>query len=333
LARGRNGLLERIRSETLDVYRASPIRLREDASQEAEIAHDYQGRLLYELLQNADDAMAGERGRADRVSFRVTDTDLWVANTGRPLTEADIRGLCGIGAGTKDVASGPRRASIGHKGMGFKSVLELTSTPAVYSTTWCLEMDAARAREPVTELLSSLGQPAPARCPIMRFPWAADTCPEWEEARERGFQTLFRFRFDARVNAERRARLAEDLLDLPVTTILFLKHLEVLEIHVDIAGHSEDIAWALERKHHPGGEWLPCTGLNQTGPYQVWISSDRDETWCFLLAHDDQLRIGENRDGLNEYAWSGVDLAEVTVAALLLGTDNDVLPPERCLSN
>src|SRR5260370_3682795 len=84
--------------------------------------HDYQGRLIYELLQNADDAMAGDESRADRVSFRVTDTDLWVANTGRPLTEADIRGLCGIGAGTKDSPSGPRRASIGPKGMGFTSI-------------------------------------------------------------------------------------------------------------------------------------------------------------------------------------------------------------------
>ena len=173
----RGGLLERIRNETLDVYRASPIRLREDASQEAEIAHDYQGRLIYELLQNADDAMAGEEGRADRVSFRVTDTDLWVANTGRPLTEADIRGLCGIGAGTKDVPSGPRRASIGHKGMGFKSILELTSTPTVYSTTWCLEMDATRARASLTDFLTSRGQPAPARYPIMRFPWPVETMP------------------------------------------------------------------------------------------------------------------------------------------------------------
>ena len=238
MAADRDGLLERIRNETLDVYRASPIRLREDASQEAEIAHDYQGRLIYELLQNADDAMAGEESRADRVSFRVTDTDLWVANTGRPLTEADIRGLCGIGAGTKDVPSGPRRASIGHKGMGFKSILELTSTPAVYSTTWCLEMDATRADASLTEFLISRGQPTPARYPVMRFPWPVETCPEWEDARERGYQTLFRFRFDTRVGAERRARLAEDLLNLPVTTILFLKHLEVLEIHVDIAGRS-----------------------------------------------------------------------------------------------
>ena len=54
LAADRDALLERIRNETLDVYRASPIRLREDASQEAEIAHDYQGRLI---------RTASERGR------------------------------------------------------------------------------------------------------------------------------------------------------------------------------------------------------------------------------------------------------------------------------
>ena len=109
---------------------------------------------------------------------------------------------------------------------------------------------------------------------------------------------------------------------------MFLKHLEALEIHVDIAGRSENIVWTLERKHHQRGEWRPCAGLDRTGPYQVWISSNHDDTWCFLLAHDDQLRIGNHRGGLNEYAWSGVDLAEVTVAALLLGNDADILPLE-----
>lgn len=55
-------LLEAIRAENLGVYRESPIRVREDASQEAEIAMNYRGRLVYELLQNADDAMYGDAG-------------------------------------------------------------------------------------------------------------------------------------------------------------------------------------------------------------------------------------------------------------------------------
>jgi hypothetical protein len=50
------GLLSNIRIENLNVYRASPQRLREDVGQESQIAQDYRGRLVYELLQNADDA-------------------------------------------------------------------------------------------------------------------------------------------------------------------------------------------------------------------------------------------------------------------------------------
>src|SRR3954454_12162492 len=106
-----------IRRQNLAVYEVSPSRLKEDVGQEAEIAHDYRGRLVYELLQNADDAMLGSDSRNDRILFRLTDTDLWVGNSGRPLDEPDVEGLAGTGISSK-VATGPKRASIGHKGMG-----------------------------------------------------------------------------------------------------------------------------------------------------------------------------------------------------------------------
>ncbi len=35
---------------------------------------------------------------------------------------------------------GRRRASIGHKGMGFKSVLEITDAPQVISETYAFEL-------------------------------------------------------------------------------------------------------------------------------------------------------------------------------------------------
>jgi hypothetical protein len=114
-------LLERIVQQNLDVYRVSPPRLQEDVSQEAQVASDYRGRLVYELLQNADDAMADMPTSSDRVAFLITDDELWIANDGRALTDADVQGLCGLGASSKVGAGGRRRASIGHKGLGFKS--------------------------------------------------------------------------------------------------------------------------------------------------------------------------------------------------------------------
>ena len=94
-------VIGRIVEQNLGVYRASPSRLQEDVSQESQVASDYRGRLVYELLQNADDAMADSATTSDRVSFLVTDEELWIANTGRALTDDDVLGLCGLGASSK----------------------------------------------------------------------------------------------------------------------------------------------------------------------------------------------------------------------------------------
>lgn len=102
-------VLDHIVAQNLAVYRHAPSRLQEDVSQEAQIADDYRGRLVYELLQNADDAMSGLATHDDRVTFLVTDDELWVANTGRPLDDADVQGLCGLGASSKVTARGRRR--------------------------------------------------------------------------------------------------------------------------------------------------------------------------------------------------------------------------------
>jgi hypothetical protein len=87
-----HALLGRIREENLNVYRASAQRLREDVGQESQIAQDYRGRLIYELLQNADDAMSSNQSEASAIAFVLDDDNLWVANSGRPLDGADVRG-------------------------------------------------------------------------------------------------------------------------------------------------------------------------------------------------------------------------------------------------
>ena len=60
-------IVETIVQQNLGVYRASPSRLQEDVSQEAQVVSDYRGRLVYELLQNADDAM--ESSASDAAPF------------------------------------------------------------------------------------------------------------------------------------------------------------------------------------------------------------------------------------------------------------------------
>ena len=59
-------------------------------------------------------------------------------------------------------------------------------------------------------------------------------------------------------------------------------------------------------------------GLSRTGLYRVEVAADHSEHRAFLVAHDDDLEIGEHRGGLDEYAWSGVELSEVSVAVQLV---------------
>src|SRR4051794_20208653 len=72
---------------------------------------------LLELLQNAQDA------HATRVRFDLHPDHLEVRHDGRPFTEADVRGICGIKQSTKE--DDPEQ--IGRFGVGFKSVYAYTS--------------------------------------------------------------------------------------------------------------------------------------------------------------------------------------------------------------
>jgi hypothetical protein len=78
---------------------------------------------IFELIQNAEDAGATE------LDFELFGDRLELRHDGRPFTEADVRGVCGVGQSGK---SGDLTA-IGKFGIGFKSVYAYTRTPQVYS--------------------------------------------------------------------------------------------------------------------------------------------------------------------------------------------------------
>jgi hypothetical protein len=84
---------------------------------------------IFELLQNAEDALDRRDGwdgpRA--VAFKLSGSLLRVSHFGAPFTEADVRGICGIAEGNKDLTS------IGRFGIGFKSVYAFTECPEIHS--------------------------------------------------------------------------------------------------------------------------------------------------------------------------------------------------------
>ena len=89
------------------------------------LGHLYSQRthFIFELIQNAEDAGATE------VVFELFEDRLELRHDGRPFDEADVRGVCGVGATAK---SGDL-TKIGTFGIGFKSVYAYTNSPRIYS--------------------------------------------------------------------------------------------------------------------------------------------------------------------------------------------------------
>ena len=102
------------------------------ANMEQTLTREYWGRFLIELLQNARDAwLASSPGRRDGLlRIRLTDDPaLVVCNEGSPLTPSIVLdSISKFGESPKKPGEG-----IGHKGIGFKAVLELTYGPRLYS--------------------------------------------------------------------------------------------------------------------------------------------------------------------------------------------------------
>jgi hypothetical protein len=321
-------LLARIRSENLNVYRASVQRLREDLGQESQIAQDYRGRLIYELLQNADDAMSSVASEPANIAFVLDHNDLWVANSGRPLDGADVRGLCGISASSKG-QSGNRRASIGHKGMGFKSVLEITDAPEVYSTTISFRFGPADAVRAVKQLIDEGIIDTVTRAPVTRFPWPVNGEPElWRTLRARGMRTAFRFPLLAKMTTEQRDGLATALRHLPVTSLVFLKHLGRVEVDIQNSGLSHKSAWTVTRDRVTDVGTEPAPEFSEQGTYRVVLTPDDGVADTFLLAYKPEIQIENHRGGLGEISWEGVNVTEVSIAARMRDGHPIALDPE-----
>ncbi len=93
--------------------------------------YDERTHFIFELLQNAEDALARLRQppRSRAVSFHLDDSSLRVGHYGIPFEEEDVRGICGIDESSK------RINEIGRFGIGFKSVYSLTDRPQIHSGT------------------------------------------------------------------------------------------------------------------------------------------------------------------------------------------------------
>ena len=182
------------------------------ANAERQFGREYHGRFVIELLQNAADAWRKIAAPEERSKVRVIldqGPSLTVANQGELLTaETIIKSLGHIGASTK-----PQGEAIGHKGIGFKSVLEMTLCPEVYSGFSDGQFDVAARFDPERALeqiksctrewedflaeVTGLPDDPLAPIPVLQFPFPVEHVADGIlELGRAGFTTVVRLAFD-----------------------------------------------------------------------------------------------------------------------------------------
>ena len=252
------------------------------------LGREYHGRFLIELLQNAADAWREDPRAVDsrsRLAIVVTDEPaLLVANQGLPLTaEVVINVLGHIGASTK-----PEGAAIGHKGVGFKSVLELTSCPEAYSRLRSTEERLAVRFDPhvalrriqkaspqwdrmVAEADNAEHHDQLAAVPVLRYPLWVDTPPdEVNKLADAGFDTVVRLPYvdQGPVSRDEWAAAVRGAIDgLSDQIVLLLDGFS----EVSIVDHAE------HRTIHIRPEFLEPSGRSQ--PIEVHRTDRRTSSW------------------------------------------------------
>ena len=265
-ARLRERELASIRVQAENGLRESALKGLDERGRAQELVRQqYTGRYPFELLQNANDA-AGETGTRGRAHFLLTDTALIVADNGSGFGEPQVEAICSLGRSSK----GPGE-SVGHKGLGFKSVGEITDHPQVVSALASFQFNGDCVRTAVAKYLGPL--PAGQRLPVYAFPFPveeADLGPDavaFEKLRADGFTTVIRLPLRDGVE---RATVEEDLRhNLQSRLLLFLPHVDYLELR----GTSGDFSSEIFREPDDGAEHVLLETDDESEEWLIYRAS------------------------------------------------------------
>lgn len=299
--------LQKRRQSRLNSYRNSPEDITAHFSDEGQIQADYHKRFAFELIQNADDAMQDVDTK--KVRFELNDGALLVANTGRPIDEEDVKALCTMSYTTKG-AEGEKRASIGHKGRGFSSVLEITDKPQIFSTGISFEFDGERSREEIEGLVEDLDDTSMESIdgvPLMRLPFSPQGTPDRvEELLESGYNTVFRFDLKSdKVEQD----VVDTVSDLDRNTVLFLQELKRLETSIE---DGREAAWEIDRENKSIES--SRTSLEFVTVRRIGEDGETGEDDTFALFSRDEVEIGDHTGGIDENTWGDVNYTQIGLA-------------------
>ena len=184
---------------------------------------------VYELLQNAEDA------EAKCIKFVQYPDRLEVFHDGKPFTAKNLQGLCDIGKSDKV----DNLNQIGEFGVGFKSVFGICDTVELYS-------------QPANFRNNDIDDAIPFAVKIVDFTNPKDIPTSCMDG---SFTTRFVFPYTVgrtfsgfKTIPELNSVLAKKLQNLGITTLLFMKNLELIEYQIKLDSKTLEGQYLLDKK-------------------------------------------------------------------------------------
>ncbi|MHB8764119.1 MAG: sacsin N-terminal ATP-binding-like domain-containing protein, partial [Deferrisomatales bacterium] len=216
---------------TLGAYGAQPNLVAEHVGIEHSIrGGGYGHRQIYELVQNAADAILSGGGRG-RVHVLLTPSALYCANEGAPIDRD------GVTAILMSHVSRKRGSQIGHFGVGFKSVLAVTRGPQFFSRSVSFGFDPVTASARIRQRV-----PGAEATPLVRIGEPLD--PTREAASDPTLAGLMAWATTVvRLPRDESASdwLTDDLRSFPSAFLLFSPHVESLVLEDQVVGARREI--------------------------------------------------------------------------------------------
>ncbi|MBI3748369.1 MAG: DUF3883 domain-containing protein [Chloroflexi bacterium] len=252
---------------------------------------EYAERFLLELLQNAHDALPASGGGRVAIVLDLqatTGPELLVANTGTPFRFRDFRALCRMAQSEKKPGEG-----IGHKGVGFKSVLQVAPRPEIYSAASIADPELYRGfrftfpdSTQYTELIPpGLPRMTPYSLPL---PIPLDEQPASVLSfASQGYATAIRLPLRANAEATARDALA-NLLDPDAPVLLYLDRITQMDVTVrDGTGETTRRLTRSVRHVASGGRAvIEELDLEEHGRYLLIRGEAEDETFRAAIEAD-----------------------------------------------
>lgn len=274
------GEIEKIRRKYLD----SAEEIVSGYNRELSLSKDYEGRQMFELLQNADDEAEGSSGK---VLITFDGKKLSVSNTGAAFSFRGVKSLLYPNASPKKVHAN----KIGCKGLGFRSILTWSNSVTVASSEFSIQFSKKNAIEFLKGILEekpNLKQELKALS-HEQWPIATLTCPQLleESALVEGYSTSIIMECHEELVEE----IESQVKNLEFEELVFLPNLKEVEIICNDyhkifykVVDGEDVIIETLDKNTDETECASWRLYKQNG--KILDDNNKDKDYEFIIAYD-----------------------------------------------